>query len=182
MKVKNFTLDIEADGPCPGLFSMVSFAVVPVDNPDQAFYGELRPITDRFEPSALASCKFTREQTLGFEPAEVVMAAFKAWAAVHLDGCRGVMVSDNPGFDFGFLTYYCNWAGYLNPFGHSCRRLGDLCAGMLGDMRASSAWKKWTTTRHTHHALDDARKMAEGFLAIRHRMESQPAVPPPSKR
>jgi hypothetical protein len=171
---RHFTVDVEADGPCPGLFSMISFAVVPVDAPERAFYVELAPLPGaNWRPEALAVSGFTREQVLAFAPAAEGMAAFRAWAATELAGGRGILVSDNPGFDAGFLTYYCEWAGFANPFGHSCRRLGDLCAGMLGRLNAASHWKRWTQTAHTHHALDDARKMAEGFTAVVARLTSR---------
>jgi len=170
MRIRHFTVDVEADGPCPGLFSMVSFAVVPVDRPEGAFYRTLAPISERWVPEALAISGFTREQTLGFDPPATVLADFRTWARATLGADRGVLVSDNPGFDLAFLTYYCTWAGFANPFGHSARRLGDLCAGLVGDLRATGRWKAWTTTAHTHNALDDATKMAEGFRAIQARL------------
>lgn len=171
-----FALDIEADGPCAGLYSMVSFAVVPMDEPEAAFYSTLAPLSDQWDARALAVSGFTREQCLAFEPAETVMRRFRRWAedtvgpAQNLGTAtslgRAVLVSDNPGFDAGFLTYYCVRFGFDNPFGHSCRRLGDLCAGMQHRLNGTRDWKRWTRTAHTHCALDDAKAVAEGWLAV----------------
>jgi hypothetical protein len=76
------------------------------------------------------------------------------------------MWSDNPAFDWQFFNYYA--IAYLgkNPFGHSARRIGDFFAGLEADPRASSAWKKLRTERHTHNALDDARGNAGALEAI----------------
>lgn len=173
---RHFALDVEADGPCPGLFSMVSFAVVPVDEPEAAFYSTMAPISERWIPEALAVSGFSREECLAFEPALTVMGRFRQWAhdLISADGdlclVRPVLISDNPGFDAGFLTYYCEWAGFANPFGHSCRRLGDLCAGMQGRLNGTRDWKRWTRTPHTHNALDDAKGIAEGWAAVLERL------------
>ena len=41
--------DIEADGPIPGEYSMVSFGAVVVESGfARTFYGELRPISEKF--------------------------------------------------------------------------------------------------------------------------------------
>lgn len=40
-----FSIDVEADGPCPGLYSMVSFGAVLIDSELQTtFYGKVKPI------------------------------------------------------------------------------------------------------------------------------------------
>lgn len=68
------TTDIEADGPIPGDYSMVSFGAVVVEpGLERTFYGELRPISEKFVPEALAVSGFTREQTLAFPEPEEVM-------------------------------------------------------------------------------------------------------------
>jgi hypothetical protein len=48
-------VDVEADGPIPGDYSMVCFGAVLVkEGVDQTFYGRLRPISDKWIPDALA--------------------------------------------------------------------------------------------------------------------------------
>jgi hypothetical protein len=64
-------VDIEADGPIPGDYSMVCFGAVVVEpGLERMFYGELRPISDRFIPEALAVSGFTREQVMTFPEPE----------------------------------------------------------------------------------------------------------------
>ena len=48
-------VDVEADGPIPADYSLVCFGAVMFDDAlDKSFYGQLRPISDRFIPEALA--------------------------------------------------------------------------------------------------------------------------------
>ena len=70
-------VDIEADGPIPGDYSMVCFGAVVVEpSLSQTFYGQLRPISDRWVPEALAVSGFAREETLAFPEPEPVMRRF----------------------------------------------------------------------------------------------------------
>lgn len=166
--MKHFIVDVEADGPAPGLSSMVSFAVVELaaTGPGRSFEGFLKPIVEHYVPSALASCNLTREQTLAFPEAQETMQQFHAWLSEVGGPGRKCFISDNPGFDFGFVNYYC-WA-FLgeNPFGHSARRIGDLAAGLERKFAAPQKWKKLRRTPHTHRALDDARGNAEALVAL----------------
>ena len=60
-----FSADVETDGPIPGPYSMLSFALVfagtydgeTYERPksfDESFYRELKPISDSFQPEALS--------------------------------------------------------------------------------------------------------------------------------
>ena len=51
-------VDIEADGPIPGDYSMVSLGAIIVEPAlSRTFHGQLRPISERWVPEALAvSC------------------------------------------------------------------------------------------------------------------------------
>lgn len=168
-----YSLDVEADGPCPGLYSMLSFGLVPLDDPSRAFYAELAPISERFEEGALNACGFTRQQTLEFTPADVVMARFLRWLENEPGAGRRVIWSDNPAFDWQFFNYYChNFLGH-NPFGHSARRIGDFTAGMACDPRETGSWKRLRTEKHTHNALDDARGNAGALVAILNQAHQQ---------
>lgn len=163
-----FVVDVEADGPCPGLYSMVSFAAVRVQRGplDCFFHGETAPLTDRFVPSALASCHMTRERHESFEAAPVVIERFAQWLKANSDG-EPKFVSDNPAFDWQFINYYLHAFTGDNPFGHSARRIGDLWAGIQRNFRVSSVgWRKLRRTKHTHMPLDDARGCAEALVTL----------------
>lgn len=157
-------VDVEADGPAPGLYSMVSFGAVVV-RPGLAdtFYGQVAPITDEFIPTALAVSGHSRAEHLAFEPPTQVMARFRAWIVAHSRG-QAVFISDNNGFDWSFINYYFHRFIGTNPFGFSSQNLGSLYKGVVRD--AFQSFKHLRRTRHTHHPVDDARGNAEAMLAI----------------
>jgi len=159
-----FSVDIEADGPAPGLFSMVSFGAIVVESGlSRTFYAELAPISDRWIPDALAVSGFTREQVMSFEDPKSVMTRFEEWVNDNSKG-RPIFIADNPGFDFAFINYYFHAFVGSNPFGFSSRRIGDLYCGAKFDTFAK--WKHLRKTRHSHNALDDAKGNAEAILEM----------------
>ena len=166
-----FSLDVEADGPCPGLYSMISFGLVDIFDNRKTFYAELKPISEKFVPEALAVSGFSREQCMAFPDPLEAMTKMNAF----LDQYKGrkVMFSDNPAFDWQFINYYSHLYLGRNPFGHSARRIGDLFAGTSGNWRNDSQWKKYRTTKHTHNALDDALGNAGAIERIISRMKHQ---------
>ena len=61
-------VDIEADGPIPGDYSMICFGAIVVEPSfSKTFYGRLRPISDRWLPEALQVSGFNRNETLEFD-------------------------------------------------------------------------------------------------------------------
>lgn len=170
-----FSVDIEADGPAPGLYSMLSIGIVAVrPGLDDRFYRELKPISDRWSETAVAICGLDRTELLetGVEPTKA-MAELRRFVDERSTG-RPVFISDNPGFDFAFVNHYFHSygsadGGDANPFGHSSRRIGDLWAGLVGDASKGSEWKTLRRTEHTHNALDDAVGNAEALLEFQAR-------------
>jgi len=62
-----FMVDVEADGPCPGRYSMVSFGAILVKpGLDVTFHGRLKPVSESFDAAALAVSGVTRAETLAF--------------------------------------------------------------------------------------------------------------------
>lgn len=162
-------VDIEADGPIPGDYSMVSFGAVVVElGLERTFYGELRPISEKFAPEALAVSGFTREQTLAFPEPEEVMRKFASWVAEVGTG-RPMFISDNNGFDWQFINWYFHHFTGANPFGFSSTNLGSLYKGLVRD--TTKNFKDLRKTRHTHHPVDDARGNAEALLEMMDGME-----------
>jgi DNA polymerase III epsilon subunit-like protein len=80
-------VDVEADGPIPGDYSMVCFGAVIVE-PElgRTFYGQLKPISEAFVPEALAVSGFTREECLEFEDPKQVMERFRDWLKENCNG------------------------------------------------------------------------------------------------
>jgi DNA polymerase III epsilon subunit-like protein len=160
-------VDVEADGPIPAEYSMVCFGAVLFDDTlGKSFYGQTRPISDRFDPEALAISGFSREQHLAFDEPKAVMEKFVAWLD---EQCRGrpIFVSDNVAFDWQFINYYFHRYLGHNPFGFSGRRIGDLYAGLVKDASKATEWKKYRVTKHTHNPVDDARGNAEALKKFR---------------
>lgn len=159
-------IDVESDGPIPGDYSIVCFGAVIVEpSLTRTFYGQTRPISDRFLPEALAVSGFSREQHLEFQAPERVMQSFARWLA---EQCRGRMlfVSDNNGFDWSFMNWYFHHFMGKNPFGFSSTNLGSLYKGLVKD--TFKTFKHLRQTRHTHHPVDDARGNAEALLHMKH--------------
>jgi DNA polymerase III epsilon subunit-like protein len=159
-------VDVEADGPCPSLYSMVSFGAVAVEpSLTRTFLGRTAPISHDFNPEALAISKITREQHLAYPNPQTTMREFEAWLR-SLKRERLTFVSDNPAFDWQFINYYCHRYLGRNPFGYSARRIGDLWSGFQRDASKASEWKKFRKTKHTHCPVDDAMGNAEAILTM----------------
>jgi hypothetical protein len=160
-----FMVDIESDGPIPGDYSMICFGAVLVEpSLSRTFYGQLRPISARWIPEALAVSGFTREQTMTFPEPAPVMNQFQSWVAEHSRG-QPMFISDNNGFDWQFINWYFHHFTGANPFGYSSTNLGSLYKGIVCD--TTQNFKHLRRTRHTHHPVDDAKGNAEALLTIR---------------
>jgi len=158
-------VDVEADGPIPGDYSMVCFGAVIIEPQLQrTFYGQLKPISEKFIPDALAVSGFTREECLGFDDPKAVMEAFHGWLKSNCKG-RTMFVSDNNGFDWQFINWYFHHFLGQNPFGHSSTNLGSLYKGIQKDTFVN--FKHLRKTAHTHNPVDDARGNAEALLHMK---------------
>jgi DNA polymerase III epsilon subunit-like protein len=157
-------VDVESDGSIPHKYSMVCFGAVIVEpSLSKTFYGKTKPISDEWNPEALAISGFTREQHLTFDDPKVVMEKFRDWIKANSIG-RPIFITDNPAYDFAWINWYFHWYLGENPFGFSARRIGDLYCGMVKDSRAK--WKHLRKTAHTHDPVDDARGNCEALLEM----------------
>jgi 3' exoribonuclease, RNase T-like len=158
-------VDIESDGPIPGDYSMLSIGAVLVNEKlDSTFYRELRPISDKHLPGALAASGLTREKTLEFGDPARAMEDFAVWLK---EVCRNkpVFISDNNGFDWMFVCWYFHHFTNSNPFGHSSYNLGSLYKGLIKDTYKD--FKHLRVTPHTHNPVDDAKGNAEALLQLK---------------
>lgn len=161
-------VDIESDGPIPGDYSMICFGAVVVEpGLERTFYGQLRPISEKFIPEALAISGFTREQTLQFPEPAIVMQNFADWLR-GISRDRPMFISDNNGFDWQFVNWYFHHFTGGNSFGFSSTNLGSLYKGLVKD--TSPNFKHLRRTKHTHHPVDDAKGNAEALLTMKEQM------------
>ena len=177
--------DVETDGPVPGPFSLLSFGMaaigsydgrhlqrLPVD--EHTFYAELRPISDEFDPEALAVNGLDREHLIA-EGADPVAAMSEAadWVRTISGGHRPILVAYPVAFDWGFLYWYFEqFAHGGSPFGHSScldiRTQYQALAGTVFDRSGKAAMPRFLqpSSPHTHNALDDAIEQGELFANL----------------
>jgi hypothetical protein len=178
-----FSVDIETDGPIPGPYSMLSFALVEVGrfdgtslvraNAPRTFYRELRPISEAFQPEALAVNGLDRAalQLHGTDPLDAMNDA-RAFVASVAGAALPVLVAYPLSFDWSFLYWYFVRYGDSSPFNHS--RCFDLktAVAVRGRRTVSSSGRDQLPPElrpdmhHTHNALDDAREQAEIFVRV----------------
>ena len=158
-------VDVEADGPIPGDYSMICFGAIIVEpSLARTFYGQIHPISEQWVPEALAVSGFSREETLEFDDPAEVMSLFADWLAKNSRG-QPMFISDNNGFDWQFINWYFHHFLDKNPFGFSSTNLGSLYKGLVKDPHRS--FKHLRDTKHTHHPVDDARGNAEAMLKMK---------------
>lgn len=158
-------VDIEADGPIPGAYSMIALGAVKVEvGLPEGFLGYCRPISATWVPEALAVSGLSRETCETFAEPVQLLLDFEAWIETHNRG-RATFISDNNGFDWMFVCWYFHQFLGRNPFGHSSQNLGSLYKGFVKD--SFQNFKHLRQTPHTHNPLDDARGNAEALLALK---------------
>lgn len=166
------SVDIEAAGPIPAEYSMLSIGACVVGSPEVSFYIELKPINDRSIPEALAVCGLSldRLRITGSEPIEA-MDAFRKWITDVSRGLTPVFVGFNSPFDWQFINWYFHFFLGGNPFGITAVDIKSYYMGYSGctwSQTSSSQLPSWLQpTRHKkHNALDDAIAQAEIFARL----------------
>lgn len=173
--------DMEADGPYPGEYSMISIGLAVVGEhtkPGRTFYRELSPISSRFVPEALAVSGLDRNRLLreGTDPLEA-MTDLAAWVKELSDeGNRVVYLAGPAGYDGMWVNYYLQRFLGRNPFAPSGACI-DMRSYFMG--AADVPWNRTGKSEiiktiglvdkppHTHNALDDAIELAVLFDAMR---------------
>lgn len=159
-------VDVEADGPCPSLYSMISLGAIVLDeNLDKTFYTTFSPISDYYVQQALDVSGYTREETMQFTHPKEAIQKFDSWIKEVCNGAKPMFFSDNNGFDWQFVNWYFHYYLGNNPFGHSSTNIGSLYKGMQKNMKKN--FKHLRKTKHTHHPVDDAKGNAEALLAMK---------------
>jgi hypothetical protein len=165
-----FMIDIESDGPCPGLYNMVCFgAVVVRPGLKDTFYGQTAPVfPDKWNPEALAISGFSREEHLRFPDPAHTMRNFATWVHQMNKQGRPRFIADNNGFDWQFINWYFHKFLGENPFGYSSANLNSLYKGLVKNDFQS--FKHLRKTKHDHNPVNDAIGNAEALLHMRQSM------------
>jgi DNA polymerase III epsilon subunit-like protein len=179
-----FSVDVEASGPLPPLFNLVSIGAVEVRPAPgghvlgREFYVELKPIFPGFRPESMAVHGISREhlEQNGVDAAEA-MQRFADWTRSCLAaGEQPVLVGHNVAFDWAYINYYFHHFGIENVYGYKAMDSKSLAVGVLG----ISWWDAnkdfllatmpgligLSTDEQAHNALHDARFQARILTAL----------------
>ena len=127
-----FSADVETDGPIPGPFSMLSFALVYAGSFDgqcferpasyeNVFYRELKPISPEFQEEALRVNGLDRDRLCKEgQPPEVAMSDASRWVRDIAGDAKPVLVAYPLSFDWSWLYwYFVRFSPSDAPFGYS---------------------------------------------------------------
>jgi hypothetical protein len=174
------SIDVEADGPIPGPYSMLSLGMAvagrfdgerfePLDPERETFYRELRPISQNFDPEALAVSGLDREELVrsGCDPRQAMTEADRWVRTAARKRGRAVAVGWPLTYDWTWVYWYFMRFAGRSPFGFSSALDLKTLYARAASVPVTRATKSQmpaellTARRHTHHALDDALEQAE---------------------
>ena len=169
MREVYISVDVEAAGPLPPTYSMLSLGAVAVDDPQATFYVEFKPLNDKSVPAAMKVVGRTLQDfaRAGRDPKDA-MVAFRDWLGSVTKAAKPVFVGFNATFDWTFVNFYFHQYLGENPFGIGGIDIKSYYMGMTGctweDTRSSRIRSELKgPSPHTHNALDDAVEQAEMF-------------------
>jgi hypothetical protein len=180
-----FSADVETDGPIPGPFSILSFALVYAGSFDgrcfkrpanyaHALYKELRPISENFEPEALQVNGLNRARLrIEGESPEMAMTEACRWVNAIAGEAQPVLVAYPLSFDWSWLYwYFIRFSAEGSPFAYSQCFDSKTALAVKSGIPISQAGRSRigpslrSNHPHTHHAVDDAIAQAEIFANV----------------
>ena len=180
-----FSADVETDGPIPGVFSILSFALVYAGSFDgqqfsrpqhyeHIFYKELKPISENFQLEALRINGLDRDRLcVQGEAPEKAMTEALSWVRSISEGAQPVLVAYPLSFDWSWLYwYFVRYSSGGSPFAYSrCFDIKTAVAVKAGIPISQAGRSHIAPTLrpkhpHTHHAVDDAIEQAEIFANV----------------
>ena len=168
------SVDVEAAGPIPGEYSLLSIGACLVDEPSHTFTCELKPINDHADPQALSVTGLSLDvlRQRGLDP-QLAMRRFDDWLRDGIDTDESlVFVGLNAPFDWSFVNYYFYRFLGRNPFGFTALDIKAYYMGVTGcrwsDTRSSQIARSLNVQMAgNHQALHDAQYQAELFRLLR---------------
>lgn len=188
-----FSVDIETDGDCPGLNSMLSLGAVvilpcPEGHPDayrtdDTFYKtfkrlpEARPSNATMEWWDQFPKQWAETRREPVDPAQGIKD-FDSWVNWTIGGLNRELYPDPKpiflagpiGFDFTFVYYYMHRFLGRCVFGHNGVDMRSLAMGLLDQPYRTKKERypnEWATRLpHTHNALEDTMEQADRFIKM----------------
>jgi DNA polymerase III epsilon subunit-like protein len=161
-------VDIEASGPTPDRYAMLSLGAATVGQQQESFYIEFKPDSEGYQEESLSICGLSMEELkeTGI-PAPEGMKQFADWVNnVTPDGHSPVFTAFNAPFDWMYVnTYFHRYLSY-NPFGHKALDIKALYMGLfqvpfLATSHYHICQHYGLTSSLSHHALEDALQEAD---------------------
>lgn len=135
-----FSVDVEASGPVPGLYNLVSLGATVVTRGQdgryrvgESFYAEFQPVFPGQDPGA--------NQVHGLDPEHLARAGQSPRAALAAlsdfvaratePGTAPTFVGHVAVFDWMYVAWYYAWAGLPNPFGYKGIDTKSMAMGAL---------------------------------------------------
>jgi DNA polymerase III epsilon subunit-like protein len=161
------SVDVEATGPIPGDYSLLSIGACLVTNPNVKFYVEIQMLNDNITdwPAIHLSDLIHRVCSAPGLTPKYAMEKFAGWLAENVKG-KPIFVGFNVVFDFKFVDWYFHHFLGDNPFGINALDIKGLFMGKFGrpwyeTNKGDIKKVLGITTPHTHNALEDAIEQAE---------------------
>lgn len=153
-------VDVEAEGSSPIYGTMTEFGAVH-EKSLQTFHGVLYEASPDPENPA--------KPIVGAPVAsnDEVALKFFDWLKEVGGSERPVFVSDNPAYDWQWISAMFDKAMIVNPFGWSGRRISDFWAGLNHNFGETQSWKNFRKTKHDHNPVNDAMGNVEAFQEIK---------------
>ncbi len=176
--------DIEADGPVPGLYSMLSFASVATSLDGEVlgeFERNLQPLPGASQhPKTMAWWKTQPDaweycQT-NAQPAANAMEDYLTW--ITKLGGTPVMAAHPASYDSMWMHYYCHAFLGKAPFPDEVLDLRSYAMAILDKPFLESGRRSWPSAwlgghDHSHRAIDDARGYANAFFEMKRMNDSR---------
>jgi DNA polymerase III epsilon subunit-like protein len=180
-----FCVDIECNGPVPGLYDMVSLAAVEVipDDDGELRLGEsivllMKPQAPRFDARAAAIHGLDQAMLRrdGLSRAEFC-SQLASWVAARTrPGTEPVFVGHNAPFDWSFVAHAYAEQERANPFGYKALCTKSMATGALGVHWLDSGKENLAgrldlpqeDLSQKHDALYDARYQAHILIRLLH--------------
>jgi ribonuclease T len=164
------SVDIEAAGPSPTFYSMLSIGACTLQEPRYTFYLELKPVHNEKNQNALkiSGLDWHKLKEEGIHPQDAI-PQFAQWIVdVTPEGYQPIFLAFNAVFDWLFVNEYFYRFYGSNPFGHKALDIKAYYMGLHGVTWEETAMR-YLSAHYlnnqdlTHNALQDAVDQADIF-------------------